>query len=322
MPLILLIVFFFLPSASNAQVDICDLLNLPRCTGVTKQSRRSSLQSLPSPATSASLNPATVSFDRGFGIEAFHQSGNPPLFSVASGSGRIGAILISSNIENTFFGNRLVEIDGKYMERFDEKRQYESKKLSFAVGANLFRKNKSGVDFGIILKRHGEVKDINPGAGISGRFGLLTFGASVYRDDFILLREDALQYPFGVYAPLVTNETYEEKFTVQTLTGGIRYRNFTLDAAIIKSKYKHFEEDTEIRLISGALTWKSFLFNLATRRETSELLKVEDGELVYDKTTSTVYGGVQASLGKHVILGVHYNYFLLEEVSFSGTLFF
>lgn len=322
MQLILLIVFFFLPSASNAQVDICDLLNLPRCTGVTKQTRRSSLQSLPSPATAANINPATVSFDRGFGVEVFHQSGNPPLFSVASGSGRIGAILISSNIENTFFGNRLVEIDGRYMERFDEKRQYESKKLSFAVGANLFRKNKSGLDFGIIFKRHGEIKDINPGAGISGRFGLLTFGASIYRDDFILYREDALEYPFGVYAPLVTGETYEEKFTVRTLTGGLRYKNISLDAAVMKSKYKHFEDDTDIRLISLSWTWRSFLFNVANRRETSELLKVEDGELVYDETTSSNYGGIQVSLGKHFILGVHYNYFLLEETALSGTIFF
>ena len=324
--LLMLLIFsiglLFFSGVASAQVDICDLLNLPRCTGVTKQSRRSSLQSLPSPATSANLNPATVSFDRGFGVEVFYQSNNPPLFSIASGSGRIGAILISSNIENTFFGNRLVELDGKYFERIDKNKQYESEKMSFAMGANLFRKNKSGVDVGIILKRHGEIKDINPGVGLSGRLGFLTFGASVYRDDFILHQKDAINYPIGTYSTVFDDETYEEKFTVQTITGGLRIRNLSFDAAIIKSKYKHFQDDTVIKLFSGSIVYRNFMFNLATRNETSNAPKIEDGELVYKESHSSIYGGVQTSLGKHLVLGVNYNYFLLEEIAFNGTLFF
>ena len=305
-----------------AQVDVCDLLNLPRCSGVTKQSRRSSLQSLPSPTTSANLNPATVSFDKGLGVEVFHQSNNPPLFSLASGNGRIGAILISSNIENTFFGNRLVEIDGKYFERFEDKEQYQSKKLSFALGANLIRRGKAGVDVGVILKRHGEIKDINPGIGLSGKLGFITLGASYYRDDFILHRSDALNYPNGIYAPLVQDETYEEKFSVKTLTGGLRYQMFSLDAAFITSKYKYFEDDTKINLISGSMVWRNLMFNLATRKETSNAPKIKDGELVYEDTASAVYGGVQASFGKHLILGLNYNYFLLDELSVNMVVFF
>ncbi len=307
----------------GAPKDICDLIDLPNCSGVSKQGRRTSNQSYPSPSTSASLNPATVSFDRGLGLEVIHQSGNPLLFSVASGSGKFGGALISTNLENGFFGNRVVELDGVYFRRNDNKKQYRSKKLTFALGAKLIRKNNYGIDVGILFKRHSEIGTINPGAGLSARIGPVSLGASIYKDDFQLLQKDLVTYATGgVYDFSVVADDYQEKFTVQTLTAGIRIKNVSIDGGIISTKYKLYEEDSVIRILSASINYRNYLFNLANRSETSGAAKYEDGLLTLEKGQQNWYTGAQVSLGKHLILGVAYNYFLLREFSLNGTLFF
>lgn len=319
----LLLALFVISSPVWAAPDICDLIDLPNCSGVSKQGRRTSNQSYPSPSTSASVNPATVSFDRGLGVEVVHQSGNPLLFSVASGSGKFGGALISTNLENGFFGNRVVELDGTYFRRNENKKQYRSKKMTFAFGAKLIRKNNYGVDAGILLKRHSEIGTINPGAGLSARIGPVSLGASIYKDDFQLLAEDVVLYPTGgVYDQQALTDDYEEKFTVQTLSAGIRIKNVSIDAGLISTKYKFYDEDSVIRIISASVNYRNYLFNLANRSETSSAAKYEDGMLTLEEGQQSWYTGAQVSLGKHVILGVAYNYFLLREFSLNGTLFF
>ncbi len=319
----LLLALFVLSNSARGASDICDLIDLPNCSGVTKQGRRTSNQSYPSPSTSASVNTATVSFDRGLGVEVIHQSGNPLLFSIASGSGKFGGALISTNLENGFFGNRVVELDGMYFRRHENKKQYRSKKLTFAFGAKLIRKNKYGVDAGLLIKRHSEIGKINPGAGLSARIGPISLGASIYQDDFQLLRNDLVLYPTGgIYDSQVLTEDYEEKFTVQTLSAGVRIKSLSIDAGFIKTKYKFYEDDSVIQIISGSYNYRNYLFNLATRTETSSASKYEDGLLTLEKGQQSWYTGVQVSVGKHLILGVAYNYFLLREFSLNGTLFF
>lgn len=318
-----LLSLFVISGTAWSAPEICDLIDLPNCSGISKQSRRTSNQSYPSPATSASNNPAAVSFDRGLGVEVIHQAGNPLLFSVASGSGKLGGALISTNLENGFFGNRVVELDGTYFRRHENKKQYRSKKLTLALGGKLLRKTKYAVDAGILLKRHSEIGKINPGVGVSARIGLVSFGASVYQDDFQLLNEDFIKYPSGsVYDFQVLTDDYEEKFTVQTLSAGLRIKNVSIDAGLIKTKYKFYEDDSVIQIISGAVNYRNFLFNLATRSEASNAAKYEDGVLKLEKDQRSWYTGVQASLGKHLILGVAYNYFLLDEYSLNASLFF
>src|SRR5687767_5582137 len=95
-PLIYLFLCFSL--AWGAAPTVCDIIDSDSCHGVTKQVRRASSLSLPSPASSANINPATVSFDRGFGIEALFQSNNPVSFNVASGTGKMGGALISHSL--------------------------------------------------------------------------------------------------------------------------------------------------------------------------------------------------------------------------------
>lgn len=285
--------------------EICDLLDLKNCAGVTKQGRRSSLLSLPSPTTSTILNPATVSFDRGLGVEVIHQSGNPLVFSLASGTGKIGGALISSSLENTFFGNRVYEATEDYFRRNEEKKQYRTNKMNLALGAKLIRKKNVALDVGLILKRHSEIKKINPGVGLSGRLGPLTLGASLYQDDFYIKDID-----------------YSEKFSVATYSVGTKYRNFSVDAGVIKTRYERDEMDTTIHLYAGSYVYRNFMFNLAYRNEISPTVKYIDGKLEEKKSTGDYFAGVQTSLGRHLIVGINYNYFLLGETSLSGTIFF
>lgn len=285
--------------------EICDLLDLKNCAGVTKQGRRSSLLSLPSPTTSTILNPATVSFDRGLGVEVIHQSGNSLVFSLASGTGKIGGALISSSLENTFFGNRVYEATEDYFRRNEEKKQFKTNKMNLAVGLKLIRKKNVALDVGLIFKRHSEIKKVNSGVGLSGRLGPITLGASLYQDDFHIKSID-----------------YSERFSVATYSVGTKYRNFSIDAGVIKTRYDRDEMDTTIHLYAGSFIYRNFMFNLAYRNEISPTVKYIDGKLEEKKSTGDYFTGVQTSLGQHLIVGINYNYFLLGETSLSGTIFF
>lgn len=303
--------------------DLCDLLQLKNCETITKISRRSSLQSVPGTATAASLNPSTVSFDKGFGVEMMYASGNPIQVAAAGGTGRIGAAVISTSVENGFFGNRTVELEGIYGKRIEDKKIYKSEKLTLATGFKLLRKNHFALDLGLMVKRHSELKDINPGAGLSATLGPLTLGASVYQDDFQLKLTDMMKYPTGtVYDLAFTEETYQERFAVTTLNGGLRLWACSLDGGIIRTKYKEYQDPSTIQILAGSCIFKRLRLMMATRTETSNALKYVDGELSVVKSERSNFWGAQGSFGKNFILGVSYNYFMLDEYSLNASLFF
>lgn len=290
-------------SFASGTNDLCDILDLQNCSGVSKQGRRASALSLPSTSTASLLNPANVSFDRGLGLEAIHQSGNPVVFNLATGTGKVGAALISTSMENTFFGNRVYELDEDYLQRRKKKKQYRTKKISLSLGAKLLRKKHFSLDAGFILKRHSEIKRINPGVGISGRLGLLNFGASVYQDDFHL------------------ENSYQERFQVVSYSLGTKVKNLSLDYGVISTKYRQDSVNTRINLLSASYIMGDFMFNLALRNENSPAPKFIDGGLKFEESKGDIFGGVQASLGRYLIVGLNYNYFLLNEVSVMGTVF-
>lgn len=307
--LILPLIFLFsaLPIWAASAPDLCDILDLQNCNGVSKQGRRASALSLPSPSTASLLNPATTSFDRGLGVEAIHQSGNPVVFNLASGTGKVGAALISTSMENTFFGNRIYELGSDYFYRRKNKKQYKSDKISLAMAAKLFRRRNFAFDVGVILKRHNEIKRVNPGVGVSGRMGFINFGASAYQDDFHLEE---------------MGHSYQERFQVMTYSVGSKFKNLSFDYGLISTRYKLDEANTRVSLYSTSYIMGDFMFNLALRSENSPALKFVDGELRYQERKDDIYGGVQASLGRYLIVGVNYNYFLLNEFSTMATLFF
>jgi hypothetical protein len=263
--------------------------------------------SLPSPSTAANFNPATVSFDRGVGLEIIHQSGNPSVFNLASGTGKFGAALVNSSLENAFFGNRIPERADTYAQRLDEKKQYRSKKHTVAIGARLLNRKNFSFDMGLIAKRHTEIKEINPGLGLSSRIGPFTLGASFYRDDFLV------QNPEGYDS--------QDTFNVATYSIGTKVGDVGLDLGLIKTKYTASPDHSLVRLFAASYTIESVLFNVAYRHQNTITPDTDVGLLKYPHESDDFFGGVQLSLGRHLIIGVNYNYFLLGEFSLLTTLF-
>jgi hypothetical protein len=321
---IFFLVLILFSSSSWAVSDLCDIIDLDSCTGVSKQQRRSSSSSLPSPASSANLNPANVSYDRGIGVEAVYQPHNPVSFNLASGTGKLGGALISQSLENSFFGNRVVELKEVNLERFKERKQYESKKLSLALGGKLLRKKHLTLDVGVLLKRHSEIKRVNPGIGFSGRLGPLHLGASAYQDDLRIEFKDTVEVETGIpYAITNNSEDYTEKFTVYTYSVGTRFKNLSVDMGVIKTKYDFFDgKDSQVHLYSSSYIYKKTLFNFAIRNEITPALKIVGGELIEQHSQNEIFAGIQHSLSKHFIVGVNYNFYLLREISINGTVFF
>lgn len=319
----LLFLLGFISQAVWADTDLCDIIDLDTCGKVMRQLRRSSSASLPSPATSANLNPANVSFDRGFGIEAIYQPNNPVSFNLASGNGRLGGALISQSLENSFFGNRVIERDDVLLDRVKNKQQYKSQKLSLALGGKLFRKKHFALDAGLLLKRHSELKKINPGVGLSGRIGPIHIGASVYQDDLLIEFGNDIEPTTGVpYSVIFGQDSYSEKFIVQSYSVGTRIKNLSLDAGVISTKYDLYDKKSVVNLYSASLAVGQYLFNFAIRNEITPALKVINNELVAQSSQNETYGGIQRSFGKHFIFGVNYNFYLLRELSLNGTFFF
>lgn len=318
------LILLHIPSeASAAASDVCDILNLPNCRGVTRQLRRNTFQSAPTTATASNINPANVSFDKGLGVEVLAQPSNPLLFSLASGTGKMGGALISGGLDNSFFGNRTPELPEEFLERNETDKQYKNKKLTLALGAKFVARKNVGLDVGALFKRHSEVKKINPGAGVSARLWRLHFGASVFRDDMYLNLQDTMNEASGMrYAELLGKEEWTENFLVTTLTVGTRIDNFSLDVGSIKSKLDFYDEiQTHILIYSAAFQYKDALFNMALRQENSGAPVYKNERLEVKKEKSDMYFGFQYSLNRHLILGVSYNYFLLKEMSATLSLF-
>lgn len=311
-----LFVFSTLEMAVAAPTDICDIIKIPNCPGVTKQMRRTTFPTAPTPSTAAILNPSNVSFDRGAGLEAIAQAKNPLFFSIASGTGKMGGALISGSLDNSFFGNRVPELNEAIEERVSNDQQFKPKKFSFALGAKLIGNRKAGLDFGVIVKRHSEIKDINPGAGISGRYGMFHLGASIYQDDSWI---DLTRFPNSqaVYG----KDSLTDKFVVKTFTGGFRFQNLAVDVGSITSNPDFFTEETKIMLYSAAYHFKDVLLNVAYRKEHSSAPVYKNGELEFEKDKSAIFASGQYSFGQHFIMGLNYNYFLLDELSLTATLF-
>lgn len=322
------LIFLFLFFHKIAQAEdqsLCDMLRLTNCEKITKLTRRSSAKSLPSTTTAAQFNPANVSHDRGIGIEGFYQSHNSISGGIITGTGRTGAAMVSTNAENSFFGNRIVELDPDYLKRRVEKKQYDSKKYSLAIGAALIKKQKVGLDVGLMMKYNTDIKNVNYGGGVSLSLGFLTFGASMYKDDLFLVFDQ--KYDYRTERPYFLNfnqNTYQESFDVYTYSAGFKMKNLYLDWVSINTNYNFYQDEVKIHLYSIAYLWKKFFINVAKRKEETSFLKYDKdlSQLVAKREDNTHYGSIQYSLTNYAIIGAHYNYFLLNEFSASLALFF
>lgn len=320
---IVLYILMLLPQLAWGKESLCDILNLPDCHSINKLTRRSSAKSIPSSGSAAQFNPANVSHDRGFGVETFYQPGNDVTYSLVTGTGKMGAAVMSAGNENAFFGNRILELESDFLQRHLDGTQYQSTKYGLAIGAGLFKSKNFNLDVGLLAKYNEDIKQLNPGAGISLRWGPISFGVSQYQDDVFLDYGTKINPLTGGYYVIERDAlNYQENFKVQTYYGGLKIKNLFLDTGVIKTQYEYFQEEVDIKIYSAAYIWNKWLFNIAHRQETSPTYKFRNDNLEFVEEESDFYGGVQYSAHKFVVVGLHYNYYLLNEISGSLVIFF
>lgn len=300
--------------------DICVFLKY--CRGNGSGSSRGSAQSVPSNSTAASLNPGNISQVKGIGLETLYQPSNPIQFSLVTGDGKIGA-LVSPNLENSFFGNRSIEIDDLTYARNIDHKQYKNNKINFALGAMLADKRDFGMDLGVSFKRNPDIKKINLGVGVTARWYYLNFGAFIYNDDVKINLGNYINPYNGIpYSALYGSSTYQEKFSVSTFTVGTRISDLTFDVGRIKTQYKFYTNETLIYLYSTSYNYKKYLFNLSLRKEYSDNYQYKMATMVYAPLKEELYLGAQYLVNQHFVWGIQYNNFLLHELSATITLFY
>lgn len=303
---------------ASAEDDVCTYFK--NCGNA---SQSSTSKSQPSSSIAANFNPSNISNIKGLGVETLYQPNNPVGFNVVTGNGKVGGALITPSAENSFFGNRAIEIDEVYAERRRLKKRYRTNKINVAVGAKLFKGKNHALDLGFSIKRNSDVKRFNPGVGLSAKLWFLTFGAYVYKDDTKIELGDYMDpYTFMYYqTKFGGNPTYTETFTARTFSVGTQIGSLSLDAGFINTKYKFYLNETSIAVYSSAYNYKKFLFNLAYRKESSDNLKETDGVLTFERDKKFIYGGVQYLWNKNVSTGIAYNNFLVNDISLTLTLF-
>lgn len=306
-----------LPTVSARGEDLCEFFMY--CPG---SSERSSGKSLPSAIISGALNPSSLSKVKGVGIETLLQPQNPVAINLVTGTGKVGGML-SSLTENSFFGNRTIELDEVTLQRHLDNKRYKSKKIHLAGGVSLFQRRNISLDAGISLKRHPDIKKVNPGAGLSGKLWNFTVGYNVFRDDSQIIFGQSIDSTSGLpFSILYNSDIYQETFTVTALTVGTKIGNLFFDYGLMKTKYKFYADKTVINLYSASYNIKRFLINAGYRHEASPNKKFIDGVMVEQRELNDVYMGVQYSLNRNILLGVAYNNFLLRDLSGTFTLSF
>ena len=136
-------------------------------------------------------------------------------------------------------------------------------------------------------------------------------------------------FPFGVGEPDFDTPSLVRNAAKAALDAGATHYTAVSGTAELKSaicaateRYRGYRPSpSEIVVSCGA---KHVLFNLAYRHEDSPAPSYTGGPtpVTYAKTKSDMFAGMQLSLGRHLIVGMNYNYFLLREMSFSASLFF
>lgn len=275
-----------------------------------------------SSSTSPLLNPSNIARVKGLGIETLFQANNDLDFSIVTGTGKIGGALVSSSGENSFFGNRALEIDEDYLTRYREKKRYDNNKISLALGAKVYDKSNLNIDVGLSLKRNKDIKKINPGLGFSANYKFITIGAHIYKDDVRLeLKDYSDPYTGEMYSTKYGAPTYDEAYTVATLSLGIKISNFTFDIGHLTTNYKFYDSITSINIYTLGYIIKDFHLSAAYRTEVSRNMLIENDTLTIQKEKTYVYYGLQYMMFKYLMLGVGYNTFLMNEVSGTITIF-
>lgn len=300
------ILFISLSPSAQAETN-CYLIN--ECTNYRRDPSAG-----PSPGTQVKINPSAVPTDKGYGAEAIYYDSSADL-ALIRGNGRMGAALSPSNSEQTFFGAPGFELPDDLYERKYEKEKYQSQKVTLATAFDVADKKGSGLrryslKIGAMAKYNKETTALTPGGGMQAVWGPFTAGYSLYND------ESRLNYDSGLQETI--------KYRVQTYNVGVYLTSLILNYSHLQLENIDKSYLATVHLYTASLSLGKFIFTAAQRVEDSPApeYNYETKDLETKKIKYEHFGAIQYTLSKNFLLGVLYNYYLLREVSVSGTLFF
>jgi hypothetical protein len=279
------------------------------CRGGTRSSN-------PSTGGQIRINPAAVPTENGYGIEGIYYKDVD--FSLVRGLGRVGAAISPSNSEETFFGPPGIETTQDYLQRHLDSVKYPNQKYNLAAAAKLIDNKSSGLtqfnlSLGVMGKYNKYTTNVSPGGGLTGSLGPLTVGGSYYLDETQMNGD----LPKELRPPAI-------RYNVQTYNLGLFLSSAILDYSHLQVQPEHQPPTSKVTLYTASLLAAGFIITASKREEesTSPHYNPTTKALEYPPIKEDYFGGVQYSVTKNLMLGVLYNYYLLQEGSVSATLFF
>ncbi len=317
---------FILTFLSNiAQAELC---NPDQQFCANDHHHSSSSNSHPTSSSKINFNPSTVPTSRGLGLEFIIFKGTD--FALVTGTGRVGAAISPSNSDETFFGAPAFESYTDYFLRKTSQTKYPSQKYTLATAFNVYNNEQSGLshfalNLGVMGIYNSISQSVNPGGGVSGLMGPLSFSFAIYKDESDI---DLGQY--------VTGAKEKDLYKVQTYSLGLSLGSLSLDYSVLNLTFNDLQlSGTSISGFSNSypalvsvttatLFYKRGIYTLATRREDSARPYYNpDTQLLETKSVKNdVFGSVQVVATKHLVVGAFYNYYLLKDLSLGLTLFF
>ncbi|MCF8060059.1 MAG: hypothetical protein K9K67_12230 [Bacteriovoracaceae bacterium] len=284
---------------------LCEVYSWMACPDAFSASRSNTSASLPLNSAAGPTNPASMSTDRGFGLETL-KFGNSYDVSIISGTGVIGSSFSLSNNEGTFFGERPPENEFNYIVRELGERKYKSPKFTSLFAAQLLGDKKGSsfkLNLGILAQYNKNTKAYKGGLGISAAYGPVSIGAARFKNDHF----DTL------------NLQAEDYFT-NSFTFGFKVASMAFDWTYIKNDATNW---SRVRLVTATLFTKKFMFTYSFRQEESRY-PTTIPPFVYNEAENQKFEsflGIQYSLKKSIILGVFSNYYLLDSLTIGLTIF-
>lgn len=268
----------------------------------------------PSGSQRVKLNPAAVPTGNIFGLGSIYYKSDFD-FLLVKGLGRLGAAISPSNSEETFFGPPAFELPDDYSERKKLRRKYKDSKLNLAAGFDLYDNKKSGLrrfnlSLGLIGKYNNLTSEVLPGAGVNSVFGPFSLGYAVFQDQIYL-----------DYAEFNVDRKANTKLLVENYSGSLFLESLILDYSVMQIKTADI---TTIRTTTASLLLRRAILSAAIRIENSARSKYDfkKEQLVTEREKSDLFLSAQYKVNKNIMVGVLSNYYLLNELTATATIFF
>ncbi len=294
-------------TVSSSAKSLCEVYTWMACPDAFAASRSNTSASLPLNSAAAPTNPASMSTERGLGLEVLRLRSYYDV-SIISGTGVIGSSLSISNNEGTFFGGRPPENLVKYDDRKADDKKYKSPKFTSLFAVKLLggkNKNSFRLNLGGMGQYNKDTKGISGGLGLSAALGPVSMGVARLKND---------------HYDLINLE--EEEYYSNSFTLGIKIASMAFDWTYIKNNANNW---SRIRILTATLFTKKFMFTYGKRQEES-IFPFSSAELNSNGEISVIknleyFLGLQYAVKKSVIIGVFSNYYLLDSLSLGLTIF-